>query len=403
MFLFLSAGGQNDSLLKVIMNYPESKSDLISKARRLILDKFMENDMVSVISVKHYVENELEDEDYVGLKPVEKIFIDFWAADYPPILGYAAMLDSILQARTLSIKQEPFQARPPDNRFKIYPLADLMEYKLQEKTRAKYDSIDNLISAAFLSEEYKSFLRLLLMDICSDTYAMEIDRENINMQANSFLESYPDSRYARFVGTHIRNEYQEGKWGLAIGAGGGYMIPTEELAARYSNSGLFYMDVDLEYARLEALLRLNFGFNRTKTDMTYSGGQWPKGKRTDFFTTDLALGYRIYDGNLFKIIPFVGISPITFDVTRADRDEDEALKELKISSFSYNFGLCVDFKLPRARKLRSSKVETGYTGFRLRYSYAAAQFARKYEGLSGNIHSLTLGMTCFWRGVKKCV
>ena len=403
MFLFLPARGQNDSILQVIMNYPESKSDLISKARRLIMDKFLENDMVSVISVKHYVENELEDENYVGLKSLEKIFIDFWAADYPPILGYIAMLDSILHANTLDMKLGQFRARPPSSGIKIHPSADLLEYKLKERTKAKYDSIVNLISDAFLSEEHKAFLRLLLKDISSGTYNVlpVTDKEIINEEANNFLESYPDSRYARYVGTYIREEYRAGKWGLAVGTGGGYGIFTEKLAARYTNPGSFYIDLDVEYARLEVLLRLYFGMNRTKTDMTYSGGVWQKGEPTRPFRFEFDLGYKIYDGNLFKIIPFVGISPTTIEVTQKAKDKDEALRELSVSSYSYDFGLYVDFKVPRARKYTSNKAETGYTGFRLRYTYASAQFARKYEYLTGNMHSVTLGITCFWRGTKK--
>ena len=395
MLLSVTVNAQNDSIKWQIMNYPESKSDLISKARRLILDKFIEGDIVTVLSTMRYVENEIEDDDYTALWAAEKIFINFWAADYVPILGFFHVPPQ---------NQAVSSTKIPD-KIKIEPAPDLLLYKLREQTSVKFDSIDRLISVAFLDNEAKDFLHILLEHISSSnrkgyySASDEDARLSLNDKANRFIESYPESKYASYIKAQVCEEYFPSKLGIALGLGSGYTALSGELSRLFTNPIPLIFNVDAEYMRVSLLMSFLVGFNRTNTDMTYSGGVFPKGEATRQWVGEFDLGYRIYDSKRFKIIPFVGITQMSFEATSAAKDKDEALKELSVKCHSYDFGLSSDFKIPRCTQYMYG-VESSYMAVRLKYAYRLMQFGEKYRGFTGNMHSITLGMTWFGRNIK---
>lgn len=65
---------QVDSIKSQILNYEDSKSAIISKGRKLLLDKFIEGDLMKVKEVKDYLIN-TEDENYIAFYPSEYWFI----------------------------------------------------------------------------------------------------------------------------------------------------------------------------------------------------------------------------------------------------------------------------------------------------------------------------------------
>ncbi|MDD4756584.1 MAG: hypothetical protein PHG29_10945, partial [Prolixibacteraceae bacterium] len=57
---------QVDSIESQILNYEDSKSTIISKGRKLLLDKFVEEDLKKVREIKDYLVK-TEDENYIAL------------------------------------------------------------------------------------------------------------------------------------------------------------------------------------------------------------------------------------------------------------------------------------------------------------------------------------------------
>jgi hypothetical protein len=51
--------------------------------------------------------------------------------------------------------------------------------------------------------------------------------------------------------------------------------------------------------------------------------------------------------------------------------------------------------------MEKSRSSLQYWFIRLRYAYLLPQFYRKYDGYGGNIHTLTLGIGCFQRRIKR--
>jgi hypothetical protein len=59
--------GENDPVLDKIMNHQESKSEIITRGRRVLLDKFIDGDFKKVSEIIHHLKNDVEDENYGSL------------------------------------------------------------------------------------------------------------------------------------------------------------------------------------------------------------------------------------------------------------------------------------------------------------------------------------------------
>ena len=71
-FLVFSAmQAQQDSLQQEILDYSNTTSQIISRGRSLLLDKFMERDLQKVSEVRDYLVNEVQNVDYLALYPSE--------------------------------------------------------------------------------------------------------------------------------------------------------------------------------------------------------------------------------------------------------------------------------------------------------------------------------------------
>ena len=86
--------GQNDSLKNEILDYSNTKTELISKGRTLLLDKFLEGDYSKVKEIKNYLINDVENDDYLVLYPAEYWMILYWTQEYKELLNSIQNLDS---------------------------------------------------------------------------------------------------------------------------------------------------------------------------------------------------------------------------------------------------------------------------------------------------------------------
>lgn len=74
VFLWTGVAGQTDSLRKEILNYQDSTAEITSKGRKLILDKFLENDKKKVNELLDYLRSIEKDQDFLAFYPLEKWF-----------------------------------------------------------------------------------------------------------------------------------------------------------------------------------------------------------------------------------------------------------------------------------------------------------------------------------------
>jgi hypothetical protein len=253
---------QEKDLEQEILNYQESRSQLISKGRRLIMDKFLEGDIEKVKEVKDYLIKEVQNEDYVALYPGELWMIMYWTGEYEELP------ETILQINKEFL--EKFQRR-------IIPERDLLYTKLVERSWEQLQLLEDKILNSSLDTASKDFLLLHLNFMVSGEPLMKLSQEEVNTMASLYLDTHPGSVYENYIRNNIRYEYAPSKWAFGTEFFMGYGIFTGELAGLYNNHGVFGIAFDLEYDKFTLYLRGYIGFSKTTQDREKAGVLWFKG------------------------------------------------------------------------------------------------------------------------------
>lgn len=385
--------GQEPTIEEQVKSYPPSKSILISNARNLLLDCFVENDTAKITAVTKYIIS-LEDNDYVGLYDGEKLLAYFLAQQYAAIFN---------QMKSI-VSDYEIEQRVQYSPLKIYPPRDQLFYKAKEIVTKKYRIVEEQIQASELSDEDKDFLVLTLKTLLIHEAGYPIDsqyyfsQDEINSEANFFLSAYPNSIYSSEVKKIIRNEYKEGKWGGSWDFYSGYGIVTSTLSDTYKNPIPLGFSLDLSYANFILRGYVTAGFSSLKKDMDYSIGTWEKGETMSFFNAGANIGYNVFDSKLLKVSPYAGVGYMSVGVPEKDKDDIPELKELKVNSLALTLGASIEFKLARENWRGAEK---GYLLLRLSYSYHSLRFKSKYAPISGDMHYITLGFGMFGRNIVK--
>jgi len=376
---------QVDSIKSQIMEYEDSKSTIISKGRKLLLDKFIEGDFRKVKEVKDYLVK-TEDNDYFAFYPAEYWFVLYWTKDYSELAKNIQNLDS---SRVAS-----YNAR-------IRPLNDMLFDKLKEKSFENETQIKKQIQNSELDFETKQILILnldwLLLENRKDIYA----QDSLNKQADKFLKTFSSSKFDEFTKKYIRYKLVPKDWGMTFEFFSGYSIFTGNLSKNYTNNVPIGVAFDICYKNFELYLRDYIGFNKTKQDFNYSLGSWTKGSRTTVFLPEASLGYVTYNNNRFKISPFAGIGSTDISPPTKDTEKTPELKEVSLEfTTTYILGINFDIKFgPKHTPDYSPKTSYGF--MRIRYGYSIPSFEKKYDGMTGNMHYITIGFGGMARGVKR--
>ena len=385
-FLSIFSFAQNDSIENEILNYSDSYPEIIMKGRGLLTQKFMEGDYKKVAEIKGYLENKIQDTQYVVFYPLENLFLSYWTKDY----NY--LLKTIPDA-------EPGRGQ---YRQKIKPAEDLLLEKLIEKTRNSIDALEANIQSSDLMPVDKDFLSLHLKFAATAGHVNQSDTDSINVLANNFLGSYPDSKYEKFVRQYIRYELTYSKWAFTFEFFGGYSVFTGDLNNTFNNPIPIGIAFDVYYKRWVLYLRNYIGFSKTKVDIPYKYGVWNKGLQANIIVPEASLGYVLLDNKFLKLAPFAGFGGTYISPTENEIQKDPDLKnaEFKIAA-TYSVGFNTDIKLGRSKMpILTFGDEERYVFLRLRYTYDMPQMGKKY-GLSGNLHNITIGIGGFGRRIKR--
>ncbi len=379
---------QDNPVESEIMNYDYSKSDIISKARKLMLDKFTAGDMAKVREVKDYLLYQVEDADYAAFYPLELWLILYSTNDF------AELIQNIQEAD--SLKMASF-------RNKIKPSPDQLFEKVRQKTRDNKLQLETEISNSGLMKTDKDFLILTLNYLISGQDYPEINQEKINNLSDDFLKNHPGSQYDEFTRQNIRYKFIPAKWGFAFEFFSGYGFLTDQLAEHFKNSIPFGVAFDVCYKDFSLYLRDYIGFSKTKLDIPYENGIWEKKSPVRIFLPEASLGYTAIENKYLKLSPFIGISSTDIGPTEYDIEKNKELEKAELEFTStYSLGLNLDIKLGKSKMaMVTYGPEQSYWFLRLRYSYNMPQFDNKYEGFSGQFHSITVGIGGFGRKLKR--
>lgn len=386
--LAASLSAQNDSILKAIVNFGQSKSVLIANGRQLLLDSFMNDDFEKVREVREYLVTSVADDDYIAFYPAENWLLLYWTGEYNKLTGSIAAFDSAAIASFTH---------------KIKPQEDLLYTKVRLRSVESREKLMKSVQSADLSDADRYFLCMNLDFLLSDDQAMTVTQDSLNNAADIFLEDYPGTAYEEYTRKYIRIKYIPSKWGMAFEFFSGFGISTGQLPDYYKNNVPIGVAFDIMYKRFALYLRDYIGFSKTTQDMFYSEGVWNKGSQVRVFVPEASLGYLLTDNRIFSLAPFAGISGVDFSPTEYDLNGNPDLEQFELGfSTAYTFGLNVDFKLARSGMPMVSYYgpEQAYWFLRVRYSYNIIGFEKKYS-VDGNMHCITIGIGGLGRKMKR--
>ena len=397
-FSSLHSFAQKDSLQNQILNYSDSNAEIISKGRGLLGEKFMEGDYEKVKEIRYYLLQKVQDKNYLVFYPLENWYILYWTQQYNELLASISLTDS------LNIQRFNRIGYHEDLMFdkKIQPTQDLLFSKLFERSKDSILQLDALIDKSFLKEENKDFLKLYLLFLIKAGTNRTTARDSLNVSADKFLKEFPASKHVSFIRKYIRGEYIASKWGFVFEFFSGYDILTKELKDHFTNAVPIGVAFDIYYKKWALFLRDHIGLNKTKADIPYNSGVWEKGSQVRVYLPEASLGYVVTDNKILKLTPFAGISSTDFSPTTVDQNSNSNLKnaELKFTT-TWTAGLNVDIKLGHSKTPMVSYNEESYWFVRVRYGYNLPQFQNKYDGYSGAIHYITIGLGGFGRAKKR--
>ncbi|MFW5820873.1 MAG: hypothetical protein ACOCWA_06260, partial [Bacteroidota bacterium] len=310
LFLLLSESfAQQDSLREEIINYTNKKEKMISNGRRLMLDSFLEGDILKMKEVKDYLVS-LENENYAVFHPFEYWMVLYWTQDFPELLEDIRDFDS-----TSIIAYQ----------HKLKPSKDMLSDKLMEQTVYSFDQILRFIKSTELSAQKRDILMLHSRFMVASENNPFINQDTLNYYADLFLEDYPGSPYEEFVRHYIRYKYYPSDWGFGFEFLSGYGLFTGSLNDQFRNNIPIGIAFDVEYKNLCLYLRDYIGFSKTKKDLYFNDGLWEKKSSSRVFLPEASLGYVIMDNEKLKIAPFSGIASMDIGPTEKDLDEKPEL------------------------------------------------------------------------------
>ncbi len=378
---------QEDSLREEIINYNDKRAKMISNGRRLMLDSFMEGDILKMKEVKDYLIG-LKNEDYAVFHPFEYWMILYWTQDFPELLEDIRAFDST----SITAFQQ-----------KLKPSKDMLSDKLLEQTVYSFDQIVRFIKSTELSDQHRDILLLHSRLMVAKEHNPFINQDTLNYYADQFLDDYPESPYENFVRHFIRYKYYPSDWGFGFEFLSGFGLFTGRLNDHFRDNIPIGVAFDVEYRDLCLYLRDYIGFSKTKTDLSFNDVEWKNMSSARVFLPEASLGYVILENDKLKIAPFAGIAGTDIGPTDKDVDKKPELDDAGLDfTTTWVLGLNVDIKLGQPQSVNHYNYSTSNYGFiRLRYAYTNPRFNRKYSGISGNMHYITIGFGGFYSKLKR--
>ncbi|HFA49459.1 MAG TPA: hypothetical protein ENJ95_10640 [Bacteroidetes bacterium] len=344
-----------------------------------MLESFQNRDFEKVKSVLHYLETEVEDENYLAIYNSEKWLLYLWTGKYNMLFPYFRNLSG----NNLTPAFQPFKISPPD---------DLLSKVLFNKTDEEYESLLSSIDATDLPPPEKEFSKILLKWQLYITGSQKVSEKELNIESNNYLNKFPDSDFFYFTAVFINQEKRLTKGGLAFEFFSGYGLYTGGLKNTFGDHVPFGVAFDYYRNKWVFSFRDHIGFGKLDQDIVQQKGTWKKGEKFNQLIIELSAGREIFDNHRFKIGPFAGVSFTGFEVpTKLSNDRPELkgvkLKYRPVTTLGFN----IDIKL-NSPYTDNPIWKDGYGIVRLRAGFLPSHFEKKYDGMNGNIFYFTLGL-----------
>ncbi len=372
---------QNDSIKSQIINRDSSKPIMISNVRKQLLYRFNKEDYNAVKELKNDL-TEIEDDEYFALYPEEYWLILYWTKEYNELSEHIQNIDPSYI--------DSYKTR-------IAPSNDELQIWLKEKSYTHQTQLRIQLQNAGLDTETTDMLIMHLDWLLLDNNSTVNTHNILSKQANQFLKTYPSSKFNYFIKDHIKHTLTPMNWRYTLEFFSGYGAYTGQLSNNFTNSIPFGIAFNITYKDFELYLRDYVGFLKSKKNFEYSLGTYEKGSGMITVLGEASLGYTVYNNDKFKISPSAGIGIIGIEASTFKTMQTPELEEISIgTNATYVLGLNFDIKLESFYLLPHL-----YNSIKIKYGYCMPSFEKEHDGMTGNMHYITVGYGLTIKGLKK--
>jgi len=392
IFLFLFISVVSDGFSQNDPPAVMTKSEEIAKVRRVLLDKFIEDDTLGIMLEMDRLMM-LDNNDYLSLYPVEFWLLSYWIGDYDAILfsDKSLRLDSLLGDSN-------------SKNLKIPPQRDYLIPKLVERSTEKKEILLQHIKDSKLTDEEKAFLLLKLRYLLSEDTNQRKSQEDLNQFADDFLTRYPNSEYAEFTRRFIRVKYEITRNGFAYSLYLGKFLFTGNLTDYYRQPSLFGFTMEAIKSNWVCQLNLSVSFSKTKTDMPANKETWPKNSKAIGGQINLSAGKYVIDTKNFAFAPLLGAGIFGLDPNTDTKKDEPDYKGAGIkTTIAGNIGFISDIKIKTKDNRDGSYYAQGTstTSIRIGYDFIATPLKNKFLDYSGTVHKVTVGIGISSRRIQR--
>lgn len=305
----------------------DSVMTAVQELRRQVKFSADARDYGAINNFRQQLKFSFDSTKYVTLLDEEEIMINYMIRNYDDILKQVASWP---------------QDFADDSYYLKYPPEDgLLDHLLDV---AVLDSVQLLaqVDQSQFRPDQKAFLQLYLRAFLSLNPASSISEKALANWGQTYLDQHAPSPYDKFVKLRIRRKYIENKWGATVGLG----VARGTFEGEFGNFIRFnvpvLLDLEVNYQKMIAGLRLSVGEGTVRRDFEYDGF-WDRGLKVNPFYGGLYVGYML-DLEPFRIIPYYDIGATV--ITVAERDMTIDNEEQDIGTFTHGPGISLDFMSP---------------------------------------------------------
>lgn len=390
VFCFFSLmAQQTDSLKQEIINQPPSSFEFLMKGRYYLADRLEAGDLQKVKDIKDELLREVDNEIDKAFYTYEYPLILFWTEEYKDLISYVQsflMVDNKLPYNR-TIRHDPYFMN-------IFQYNDQLYTKLIHKSAESHTTLVHFLKQSDLDDLEKDFLELYLNWVIfspnsprESMYAEAV--EEINMQADAFLDKYPDSIYDKYVRQRIRFVLALSNWGGGYSIEAGYLAMQNSMAKQFKDGFIMHLALTGSYKKTYLQLGFNLGTSTTLVDFPFQDITWNKGSHVVIVGADVSLGYEIFNKNRWSLTPFAGIGVLNFSAGAKEIQEEKKLEDLSYSAPNYSAGVNISYVVSGDKHPAFGYNESKGL-INLRYTYNIPKF-NKDKVMNGAMHWITLG------------
>jgi len=373
-----------DSLLQHQLN---NKLDIISRARAVLIDAFLQNDKQKVQELHRYLSETFEQDNYVALFPAEQVLLFAWYGDFEDMLQYIQKADSAYLAQL---------------RKKITPTSTNNFYQTAtERLQQELEVVLGNLQSSPLTQEEKDFAAIYLHYFLITVENVDTAVRKINTDTRAFIAAYPNSEYIKLLNS---NEYRLSDWGWGFGLNFGYSAKTGNLSKNFKNDGAVDFYVDAVYKKVMATTGILIAPGSARKDIVSDGLVLPKDTSGSIFNFYLSFGYRFFDDKRIIVTPIAGIGTAWINPgTTNGRKNNPDLKRFDYSyGLTANFGVMADIKLGKMEKVQGQNfTKPPLCIIRVSYKFLYNNLQSAPTFYDGNLHTITAGIVLFGRNIKR--